>query len=155
MGVNRFDSYGFTTKTCPHQPDKVIVSSLSTKIRLTDVGDWMHLLFRGTNSETVSEREYWVNLDVQSLTWAGAEHSVRNVWMEGAGFAWRELGTSMGKRTYVAAVALYTSHWVSTRPQQAVKREDFAQLPFFPEQQLPRTDTMGDCGVPFTFILQM
>ena len=31
MGVNRFDSYGFTTKTCPHQPDIEICSSSSTK----------------------------------------------------------------------------------------------------------------------------
>ena len=79
MGVNRFDSYGFTTKTCLHQPDLEIVSSLSTKIHLTDVGDWMHLLFRGTNSETVSEREYSVNFDMSALTWHGAEHSVRSV----------------------------------------------------------------------------
>ena len=39
MGVNRFDSYGFTAKMFPHQPDKEIVSTLSTKIHLTDVGD--------------------------------------------------------------------------------------------------------------------
>ena len=31
------------------------------------------------NSETVSERVYLVYLDVQTLTWAGAEHNVRNV----------------------------------------------------------------------------
>ena len=29
----------------------------------------MYLLFRGTNSETVSERVYLVNFDVQTLTW--------------------------------------------------------------------------------------
>ena len=60
---------------------------------------------------------YLVNLDVQTLTWAGAEHSVRNVWMEGAGFAWRDLGTmgknNLNKKGEILFVSLLHTEYLS------------------------------------------
>ena len=37
-------------------------------------------------------------------------------------------GDLHGQEAFRAVVAIYTSHWVSTRPPQAVTRENFAQL---------------------------
>ena len=69
-----------------------------------------------------------MNFDVLGLTGDGAEQSVRNVRMEEAGFAWRELGTFIKHPRWPKKLAIC----VSTRPPQAVTREDFAQLRTLP-----------------------
>ena len=97
----------------------------------------MHLFFRATNTEIVSEREYSVNFDM-------VQNTVYEV------YEWQELDSLegswdlLGQEALRAVVALYT------RPLQAVKIENFAKLR---NLQLPRTETMGDCGARFNFIL--
>ena len=132
MGVNRFDSYGFTTKTCPHQPDKEICSSLSTKNALDGCRGLNIIViqrnkFRNCQRKSVLGELRCAN---SNIGWCGTQCKKCM-----SGRSWIRLkgpGDLHGQEAFRAAVAIYTSHWVSTRPPQAVTRENFAQLRTLP-----------------------
>ena len=78
MNVIRFDSYGFTKKTCPYQLDKDFGSSfalLSTKRHLTDELDWMLFLFRQIQKLSAKEWTWWTSMYNSNLGWYGTQRN--------------------------------------------------------------------------------
>ena len=107
MGVNRFDSYGFTTKTCPHQPDKEVCSSSSTKNALDGCRGLNVIViqrnkFRNCQRKSVLGELRYAN---SALGWCGTQCKK---YMNGR--SWISLkgpGDLLGQEALRAAVALW------------------------------------------------